>query len=198
MAATLAALFVSAQTIATPIFFDDFESASLNQWLTPGSGQIVPDSLVPANNVLSFQGLGSGGDMFTAMDLAGGNYFLSLDILGTCSTGLCGGFAGIDDQSGEQWLIGDGSWGGPVALNIANNGAWQHVEVSFTANGPFRLKLEDFTWSSIAGDMYLDNICVSDQANDGECSSVSVPEPANLALLILGLAGLGFSRRKKL
>ena len=194
VSAVLLGLFMSTQAMASTIFFEDFESG-LGQWTTPGSGQIVTDPLNSGNLVLNFQNLGSGGDIFTSKNLAGGAYNLSLDILGTCLTGNCGGFAGINDGVGEQWLIGDASY--PTTQTVVNNGAWQHVDVSFFARGAlFQLKLEDFVLSTTAGDGYFDNICISTQVNDSGCTS-NVPEPSILALLGLGLAGLGFSRKRK-
>ena len=198
LSAALSILFVSTQAMAVPIFFDDFE-AGLGKWITPGSSQIVSDPLNSGNHALNFNSLGSGGDSFTARNLAAGTYHLSLDMLGTCRSGNCGGFVGINDVQGEQWLIGDASYLTPNAL--INNRTWQHIDVVFTARGttPFQLKLEDFVWSGISRDVYFDNICVSSQANDSGCSvpSNNVPEPASLALMGIGLAGLCFGRRKK-
>lgn len=196
--AALSILFMSTQAMAVPIFFDDFESG-LGKWTTPGSSQIVSDPLNSGNHALNFNNLGSGGDSYTARNLAAGTYHLSLDILGTCRSGNCGGFVGINDAVGEQWLIGDSSYSTPNLL--VNNGTWQHIDVMFTARGstPFQLKLEDFIPSAISRDVYFDNICVTSQVNDSGCSASrsNVPEPASLALLGIGIAGLGFGRRKK-
>lgn len=187
---------IGTQAMALPIFSEGFES-NLSKWLTPGSGQIVVDPLNSLNHVLNFASTASGGDIFTAKNLAGGAYYLSFDILGTCTNGKCGGFVGIDDGAGEHWLSGDTSYA--AQSSVINNGTWQHIDFLFTATNTFRLKLEDFAWSGTAQDVYFDNICISSQAGDSACttSRTTVPEPASLALLGLGLAGLGFSRRKK-
>lgn len=187
---------IGTQAMATPLFSEGFES-NLSKWATLGTGQIVVDPLNSLNHVLNFSGRASGGDIFTANNLAGGTYNLSFDILGTCKGGNCGGFIGIDDKIGEQWLSGDSSYSNSNV--VINDGTWQHIDFVFSALGSFRLKLEDFAWSNSAQDVYFDNICISSQANDRACttSRSNVPEPTSLALLGLGLAGLGFSRRKK-
>ncbi|MBU3023269.1 PEP-CTERM sorting domain-containing protein [Aestuariibacter sp. A3R04] len=194
IAVFISALIISTRLIAAPIFSEDFES-DLSQWPINGSGQIVADILSAGNNVLRFNSLGSGGDAFTATNLAAGTYYLSLDMLGTCQSGVCGGFAGVNSP-GEQWLIGDGTY--PASLTVLNNGQWQHFEVAFTVNDTFNFKLEDFRDSGIAGDVYFDNICISSQSNDASCpnAKVSVPEPSIFALLGMGFLGLRLTRRK--
>lgn len=186
--------FMSA-ALAAPIFQDNFQSG-LSQWNPVGSAQIVADPFSASNSVLNFTGVHGGGDIFTALPtMAAGTYFLSFDILGTCGgVGNCGGFIGINDSQGEQWLAGDATY--PTPNLVQNTGAWQHISLQFTARGTeFRLKLEDYTGP--AGDVYFDNVCISTTDGDAACPRRgTVPEPSALALVGLALAGLGLSRRK--
>ncbi len=197
-ACTVIAPALTSLAQAAPLFQDDFQSG-LSLWNPIGTARIVADPLNGTNSVLNFSGVRGGGDIFSSEPgMAAGTYTLSFDILGTCGgVGDCGGFIGINDSFGEQWLAGDSRY--PTPHLVQNNGSWQHISFQFTARGTglFRLKLEDFT--SPAGDVYFDNICVSTSANDAACPSRTagnVPEPGALALVGLALAGLGWSRRK--
>lgn len=194
-AMSVSMLFGTAQ--AAPIFSDNFESG-LGQWDPVYTGAIVNDPFNSSNKALTFTGEGSGGDTFTAAPyLAGGSYFLSFDVLGTCGGPDCGAFIGIDQfPGGEIWIAGDNTYN-PVLYRMVNNGAWQHFEYAFTANaaGTFRLKVEDFVSGTVAGDVYFDNICISATQGDAACPT-SVPEPGSLALVGLSLLALTGLRRK--
>lgn len=179
---------------AAPIFSETFESSTglLNgNWTTNLHGVIANDPLNAGNHAVAFTAIQGGGDLWSKV-LAGGTYTLSFDVLGTCSNGTpanCGAFIGINDNLGEHWLAGDATYSTPHLMQTT--GSWQHVSFTFTAVGSFRLKMEDF--NGRPGDIYFDNICIS----DGACSSTSVPEPGSLALAGLALAGLGLVRRRK-
>lgn len=192
-------VFGAASALAAPIFTEDFESGLIGtNWAIPGSAATVADPLRANNQVVNFNLLAAGGDLRSRYDLAPGSYHLSLDILGTCGgTGNCGGFVGID-QPGEIWLIGDTSYAS--SLTVTNTGAWQHIDLMFTATGTFRLKLEDYTSTTATPrDVYFDNICISAMANDPACPATrqAVPEPLTLALVGLGLVGIAASRRRR-
>jgi len=62
-------LLFGAPLSAATVFYDDFESGSLSQWTGRNGGahhgDIVVDSMDPANHVLTFNQLNSGGDIFS-------------------------------------------------------------------------------------------------------------------------------------
>jgi len=199
LAAAALALSAAASQ-AGVVFSEDFEG-SLVKWNPIGSAQIVADPFLNGNDVLNFKQLGSGGDIFSAQPyIAGGSYYLSFDILGTCASGNCGGFIGIDQfPGGEIWIAGDNTYGTKL-YQMQNNGQWQHFEFAFTANtaGNFRVKIEDFVRSAPAGDVYFDNICISTVRGDSSCSTRNaVPEPGSLALAGLALLGAAAARRRR-
>lgn len=200
---------LSAQASVT-LFSDDFESG-LGQWGPTGTGVIVADPLSSSNKVLSFTGLGSGGDIFTANSFYAPSqiYTISFDYLSVETPGVptsdLGGFVGIGDgKPGDHtWLIGTQAGYPGTSGVLIHNGVWTNYSITVDANtgtffyggasmngAPLYLFLEDFISSDpIAGDVYFDNILVT-----------AIPEPETYAMLLAGLGLLGFmaGRRKEI
>ncbi len=186
-------LLCTTSVSATVLFSESFET-DLSLWVGKDGGShqgaIVSDPL-QSDNALTFTGLNSGGDIFTSSTFfssSTGNYTLSYDYLGTCSTNDCGGFVGFSYglPGSHVWLAGTSTVSGAADINI-DDGVWNRVEISFNAGmSPIRLMFEDFAGSGgIAGDVFFDNIKLTD-------GMIDVPEPSVLALLTMGMLALGF------
>ena len=84
--------------------------------------------------------------------------------------------------------------GGFQSNVLGDNNTWQHYTINFTSlYDNFNLMFEDFSYSGAEPlDAYFDNIVLTD-ANGPS----AISEPSIIALLGLGLVGLGFARRRR-
>lgn len=187
-------------------FLDDFESG-LGQWTGKAGGVnhgiIVTDPLASGrSNVLSFTGVGYGGDLFSTAPISlTGPAVISFDYLGLAQPdshpGDLGGFLGIAYSLNPKtegtdiiWYAGTIDSYPGLLISLADDGLWHHyqIPVNATALGTFRLTVEDFSGSGNNGcDVYFDNISVT--------SLTAVPEPTSLSLAVAGAIALIARRR---
>ena len=195
---------LSAQAAPMNAFSDNFEG-TLSAWTdrNPGASPdsaIFADPLRPGNHVLGFNRTQAAGSIYTTdLVTTSGQFTVSFEYLGLPNLGGVpgdlGGFFGISlGFPGDHfWVAGTlDSYGTPVVL--IDDGTWHSYNLTFSSpiGQQVHLMFEDFSGSgNVAGDAFFDNIQFNDSQEVG-----SVPEPASLALLGLGLAGIGFSRRK--
>jgi hypothetical protein len=196
-----------AQAAPTLLFFDSLQGTlSSSNWATNYSGKIVADPLNAGQSALAFTTTRGGGDLFstTIAGTGAGVFTIGFNYYGACGHATnCGGFVGVN-QPGEHWLAADTSFGGLVTT-FTNTGAWQWVTFSFTATGPFQVKLEDWNGSAYAygwtagggASAYFRNLEVAAGAVTLADPMSAVPEPATMILFSAAVLGLGALRRAR-
>jgi len=183
------------------VFQDDFESG-LSLWTGRNDrgnhGVLGADPLGGLSTVLSFDKLGSGGDMYTKNAFSldpEGSYTISFDYLGLAkersNPSDTGGYIGfsVDTPGLHSWQWATGSASGASDVLI-DDGQWHSYNFDFSTadlriGSSVRLMLEDFRGSGgTTGDAFFDNFQIA-----------TVPAPGTVALLCL--SGVCTMRRKR-
>jgi len=221
LGALVVSLVIPGNSLASLHFSDNFE-AGLSQWVGKSGGGhqgiVVADPLQPGNQVLTFTGVNTGGDVFSSeIDVIPGlTCVLRFDYLGLAKPGSVagdfGGTVGFAEEwiavypVGHRWLAGTSTLDGVEDDPLIDDGNWHTYTIHFDpfAPGPFptfyagaptnptsntiRIVLEDFEWCGP----------VAGDAFFDNISLTQVPEPSALAIWpLLGALGLTVNSWRK-
>jgi hypothetical protein len=197
---------------ATVLFHDSFQN-DLSQWQPDGgifSGIITkaPDG----QNAMTLTSYSAGHDMRTVKEFtsSSGTFTLEYDFM-TTSRHTSGSGASIYANNSlhtDSWILADSPYGNTVVF--PDSPTWEHVSYTFAVNGTTTwLMIEDWAGAPFrkVNSLFFRNMSLTDNPNGIAVDTLtvtpvqtapkSVPEPATLALVALGLCGGAVARRKK-
>lgn len=117
--------------------------------------------------------------------LAPGDYTLSFDLAGNHRN------TAPELTTANIAIVIGGGTGANTSISLNQNDPFTTYTLDFTVSSLVDPSLIYLTFGAVGGDnigMLLDNVVLSDR--------VGVPEPSTVAILALGLLGVGFTRRK--
>jgi PEP-CTERM motif len=184
---------------ATVVLYDNFNSDT--QMLNWTGDSVFTSVAYPnaAGNVASTDLIGTG---FYNFYPGNGNY---VDLDGTTGYGNAP-YAGVVQSKasfgpGEYTLsfdLGGNARGAPAQTTVVDVGGRQVASITLDSNDPFKLYTFNFK-TTAAGPLTFYELGPSDQQGNvlDNVTLASVPEPSTWAMLILGVAMIGFAARRR-